>query len=146
MRNAVVGTKSQVSTEELRQLLQTRNSAVYYFRYVDRVEGFCTQLTSDKLSPEGQAFDQKTEIRWKQFGDIYDVLWLAIEPETLPEGFEAIEGKWCCDDQDLQTKVYPETETRLPRGVPSVPQKIDIKQRYFRDRTTSTIHFTALTI
>lgn len=145
MRKAVVGTKSQVSNEELRQLLQTRDSAVYFFRHVDRVDGFCTQLTSDELSPEGQAFDQKTEIRWKQLGDTYDVLWLGIEPETLPEGFEAIAGDWCCDAQDLQAKVYPKTETRLPRGVKE-PKNIDIKQRYFRDRTTSTIHFTALTI
>lgn len=145
MRTACVGTKSQVSATELQALIQQLSKAIYFGRTVDKVSGFCTNFDPEKLTPTGQVFNQTAEIRWQQKGDSYDILWLGIEPAQLPPGFTAMEGDWCCDLQDLQAKVYPPTETKLPRRLRNLPDEIDIKQRYFRDRQTSTIHFTALT-
>ena len=140
---------SNFSQEQLEKLLNTRSTWYYFLRWVHSVSGIVDDLAkieSDPLrqfpSPEGQAFDAKVEVRWKKRGDGYDVLWLGTE--TFPDEFDLkeVEGDWESEVRNAQ--LYPETETRLPKGVKTAKQ--DIQQRYFRDTRTSTIHFIALTV
>ena len=115
------------------------NSCYYFLRYPHTVSGIQAGKPQE-LAPEGQIFDPKTELRWRKTGEKYQVLLLTTEAKTL-DGFTPIPRQWVYDDHDAV--VYPTTATRLPKPV-KVPQKINLKQRYFRDSETSTIHFIAL--
>lgn len=141
MTKGFVSQKSDIAIVELLQLLKSRSDTYYFLRYVDKVSGFITQdKLPDTLSPEGQMFDKKLELRWKKRGAKYDVLWLGIEEPT--NNFKVIAGSWQYEDRDAL--VYPETETRLPKGIKS--GSVNVGQRYFRDACTDTIHFIALRI
>jgi alkylation response protein AidB-like acyl-CoA dehydrogenase len=141
MTKGFVSQKSDIAIVELLQLLKSRSDTYYFLRYVDKVSGFITQdKLPDTLSLEGQMFDHKVEIRWKKRGDKYDVLWLGIEEP--PKDFKSIAGSWQYNNR--KALVYPETETRLPKGIKY--RSDNVGQRYFRDACTNTIHFIALRI
>ena len=145
MTKGFVSQKSDISIGELLRLLKSRSDAQYFLRYVDKVSGFIAQdklKLLDTLSPEGQMFDQNVELRWKQRGDKYDVLWLGIEEPT--NDFKDIAGNWQYENR--KALVYPKTETRLPKGIKSGSVNVNVGQRYFRDTCTDTIHFIALRV
>jgi hypothetical protein len=143
MSTGFVGHRVGVTGEELDELLKQGNDTYYFLKYVDRVSGFCTQLPEKSpLSPQGQMFDRAVELRWKQRGKAYDLLWLGTKEP--PAEFEPIEGDWTYCDR--QAKVYSKDETRLPRTIAELPKNLVIQQRYFLDKETATVHFVALTV
>lgn len=142
MNDAFVGYRSAVSLEELKHYLCVDETSYYYLQYVDRVEGFSCQLPEHSLSPDGRMFNAKQELRWTRTRKGYDLLWLGTQPPL--EGFQSLAGDW--DYCDRPAKVYPKTETRLPKGVPASTQSLKIVQRYFCDRNTAIVHFVALTV
>lgn len=138
--SAFVGTCMVASAEALRSLLQQHQTekSCFFLRWPHQVGGFCHTLPPDFPSPEGQLFDSKKELRWKQQGQGYSVLLLS-ETEKLDD-FETVEADW--ETCDRSAKIYPPTETRLPYGI--ADNGINIEQRYFRDKKTAMVHFVAL--
>lgn len=138
MNQAYVQTCSGVSLAELKAQLE-QDSFHYFLRWPHTVSGIVADLPANFPSPEGQAFNQSTELRWQQRGDRYDLLWLSSE---LPaDGFEKLPGDWIYEDHGAM--LYSSTETRLPKVIRS-PRNISLGQRYFRDRRTAIIHFVSL--
>lgn len=142
MKDAFVAYQSGVSLEKLKQQLQVDETVYYYLQYVDRVEGFSCQPPERPLSPEGRMFNASQELRWTQNREGYDLLWLGTQ--SPPGEFQTMAGDW--EYCDRPAKVYPSSETRLPKGSAAIPKHLDIAQRYFRDRDTAIVHFVALTV
>lgn len=117
------------------------HSFYYFLRSPHQVSGIIQQLPKEFPTPEGQAFNHEIELRWKRKGDRYDLLWLGTK--KAPSDFAPITGDWVYEDRDAL--LYPNTETKLPKEV-KYPQALDIGQRYFCDRRTGIIHFTALMV
>ena len=140
--NPFVGVRQVSSAGELRQLLDNPSESSYYFlRWHHKVSGILTQL-ADFPSPEGQMFNSKIELRWKQEGAGYEVLLLStVEPDPAL-GFEAVGSSWEIIDRHAQ--LYKSTETRFPQGF--AHQNVKVAQRYFMDAQTATVHFVALTV
>jgi len=153
--SAFVG--SQVMTKEalvdlVRDPAIASKPTYYFLRWPHKVSGIQMNRPDDVLSPEGQLFNTGLELRWKQGGTNYEVLLLSnVEPDAK-FGFTALEGKWeCCD---RAAYFYDSDETKFPKGFlyqdekgqMLAPKSIRIKQRYFRDKQTSKIHFVALTV
>ena len=145
--------KQLVADDELSTLItQVSNSQSYYFlRYSHAVSGICRKLPNQRGEIEGQLFNSICEIRWKKYKSGYEVLILSQQKFNLEE-FEKLTGNWIiCDKNAYWHK--PE-ETRFPKGFTFKgennqfikPEDISIKQRYFKDSTTATIHFVALTV
>jgi hypothetical protein len=145
--------KQLVARDELDTLItQTSNSQSYYFlRYSHAVSGICKKLPDDRGEIEGQVFNSIFEIRWKKYKSGYEVIILSQQEFNL-EGFKELTGHWEICDRDAYWH-NPE-ETRFPKGFtfkdenhqPINPKDISIKQRYFKDSATATIHFVALTV
>jgi hypothetical protein len=145
--------RSLVSSEELNTLItEISNSQSYYFlRYSHAVSGICQKLPSERGETEGQVFNFLCEMRWKKHKCAYEVLVLSKQEFQL-EGFEKLAGNW--EICDINAFWYNPEETRFPKGFifkdendkPLNPRKIKIKQRYFQDADTATIHFIALTV
>ncbi|MEH1945147.1 MAG: hypothetical protein V7L01_33700 [Nostoc sp.] len=145
--------KQLVASDELSTLItQVSNSQSYYFlRYSHAVTGICRKLPHERGEIEGQLFNPICEIRWKKYKSGYEVLILSQQEFNL-EGFENLNGNWEICDRDAYWH-NPE-ETRFPKGFTFKdenhqainPKDISIKQRYFKDSTTATIHFVALTV
>lgn len=138
MNQAYVQTWSGVSLIELKAQLE-KDSFYYFLRWPHTVSGILVDLPSDFPSPEGQAFNENTELRWQQRGDRYNLLWLSSRPPA--GGFETLPGVWIYEDRGA--KLYGPKETRLPKVIKS-PSNISLGQRYFRDRRTAIIHFVSL--
>ncbi|MDF5738333.1 MULTISPECIES: hypothetical protein [unclassified Nostoc] len=145
--------KQLVADDELDTLItQVSNSQSYYFlRYSHAVSGICKELPDKKGQVEGQLFNSICETRWKKYKLGYEVLILSQQEFNL-EGFEKLTGNWEICHRDAYW--YNPEETRFPKGFTfkdknnqSIkPKEISIKQRYFKDSTTATIHFVALTV
>jgi hypothetical protein len=144
VKKAFVGTKDNLSASELKTLLEHHkgNQNYYYFlRWSNRVSGIVTSL-EDFPSPEGQMFNADLEIRWKQKGEKYDVLLLSKEDSDYAD-FDSFAQTW--QSEDRSASFYPKTETRFPKGF-IYSEKLNIGQRYFKDKSTGIVHFVALTI
>ncbi|GAA6623441.1 hypothetical protein [Scytonema sp. NUACC26] len=152
---------------ELLEELSTSPS-YYFLRWTHRVGGFWQRRSADFSSleedirerlqnnhinnftpkqpeafpsPEGQLFNSVLEVRWKQQKECYQVLILSSQ-STKPDGFRDLQRDWEIIEQNAL--VHPPNKTRFPKGFNS--DKVDIAQRYFRDRQTATVHFVALTV
>jgi hypothetical protein len=115
----------------------------YFLRWTHKVSKDWELAPTETDFPmiEGQMFNQKCELRWKQkCKDSYEVLLLSIAGEDYD--FTKVGEDWQTQDRDAH--LYSSTETRFPKGFPS--KKLDIAQRYFIDKKTATVHFVALTI
>ncbi|WP_193196855.1 hypothetical protein [Nostoc sp. MG11] len=115
----------------------------YFLRWTHKVSNDWELKPTENNFPmiEGQMFNQKCELRWKQKRkDSYEVLLLSIVGED--SDFTKVGEDWQTQDRDAH--LYSSTETRFPKGFPS--KKLDIAQRYFIDKKTATVHFVALTI
>jgi hypothetical protein len=127
----------------------------YFLRYSHGVSGICQKLPADRGEIEGQVFNSLCEIRWKKYKTSYEVLILSQQELNL-EDFEELTGNWKICDRDAFWH-NPE-ETRFPKGFifkdenhqlikhEEITKKIPIKQRYFQNADTATIHFIALTV
>ncbi|MEH1910174.1 MAG: hypothetical protein V7L05_32060 [Nostoc sp.] len=142
-----------VALDQLDTLItQVSNSQSYYFlRYSHAVSGICSELPSERGEIEGQVFNAICEMRWKKQKSGYEVLILSQQKFNLEE-FEVLTCNWIICDRDAYW--YDPKEARFPKGFTfkgennqSIkPEDVSIKQRYFKDSNTATIHFVALTV
>ncbi|MDV3347877.1 hypothetical protein QGP82_04165 [Leptothoe sp. LEGE 181152] len=104
-----------------------------------------TELPEEFPSPEGQVFNANMELRWKSQRAGYTVLLLSDTADTA-DGFTAISGDW--EAVDRSAHHHESKETQYPKGFDfgRGVEPEHIKQRYFCDRRTATVHFVALTI
>ncbi len=154
------------SADELIQLLEELSiePSYYFLRWVHSVSGiwkrrcdefellqedlsnYITEKNIDAKfpSPEGQLFNSKLELRWKQKGSAYEVLLLsqAGNPSDYP-GFDLVGNEW--ETQEHQAYFHEIAETRFPKKF-NYPDNINIAQRYFMNLETKTVHFVALTV
>lgn len=145
--------KQLASPDELGKFItQVSNSQSYYFlRYSHAVSGICRDLPSDRGEIEGQVFNSICEMRWKKYKSGYDVLILSKQEFNL-EGFEKFTGNWAICDRNAYW--HDLKETKFPKGFTFKgqnnefikPEDIKIKQIYFKNSDTATIHFIALTV
>lgn len=127
-------------------------SSYYFLRWCDRVSGIQMALPDSFPSPEGQLFNATLELRWKQLGSNYEILILSQTEPNLEFDFSALEGDWEWSDRNAY--FYDNDETKFPKGFLYQdaagqwlnPKDIPVKQRYFQDARTSTVHFVALTV
>lgn len=148
--SAFVGVKQVPSAEELTQLLEKLPEPSYYFlRWPHEVSGIVKTL-SKFPSPEGQMFNSQFELRWKQQGSGYELLFLGKVQPDAAQGFQEI-GSDRKPREPVQWKIidrlaylYRSDETRFPQNF--LYEDIKIGQRYFIDAKTSTTHFVALTV
>lgn len=154
LRSGYVYHKQLIASDELNTLItQISNSQSYYFlRYAHAVSGICRKLPDERGEIEGQLFNSLCEIRWKKYKLGYEVLILSQQEFKKLQEFKELTGNWKICDRDAYWH-NPE-ETRFPKGFTfqdennqSInPKDISIKQRYFKDSDTATIHFVALTV
>ncbi|MFN6559469.1 MAG: hypothetical protein RMY28_006630 [Nostoc sp. ChiSLP01] len=143
---AFVGVKQELlSVAELLNLIQkfVIEPSYYFLRWTHKVsQDWRLEPTKDDFPMlEGQMFNQNCELRWKyKREDSYEVLLLSAVGEY--SDFISVGKDW--ETQDRNAHLHSPTETRFPKGFPA--QELDIAQRYFIDKQTSTIHFVALTI
>jgi hypothetical protein len=145
MKPFVGVSKKPLSVPQLRELITklATESSYYFLRWTHKVSGIVEQQPSETDFPmtEGQMFNQKCELRWKQKRkDSYEVLLLSVVGE-YPD-FARVGTDWQTQERDAH--LYNPTETRFPKGFSSI--NLDIAQRYFMDTKTATVHFIALTI
>jgi len=91
--------------------------------------------------PEGQAFDENRELRWKRKGSGYEVLLLSNTGGDTE--LSAIGQEW--ETKALAAKAFSKTETRFPRKI-EIPGDLDLGQRYFIDAETASVQFIALRV
>jgi hypothetical protein len=154
---AFVGFRN-ATEKQLRELVShpaiALSPSYYFLRWFHEVSGIRMQLPDDFHSPEGQLFNAELELRWKQHGKRYEVLLLGRSIPNPDLGFSPLQGDWeweCCD---RNAYFYDNDETKFPQGFlyqnaagqMLKPKEIPVKQRYFRNSQTSTIHFVALTV
>ncbi|NCJ07622.1 hypothetical protein GS597_14110 [Synechococcales cyanobacterium C] len=140
--SAFVGTQTVADAAALTAQLepfQTEGSWLF-LKWPHQVSGFCQALPPEFPSPEGQLLTPQLELRWKPQGQGYSLLLLSIAG-AVPE-FEPVGQTWLT--QDHSAFLYPETETRFPRGLRY--QALKLGQRYFLDAQTATVHFAALSV
>ncbi|MEA5565771.1 hypothetical protein [Anabaena sp. UHCC 0399] len=121
--------------------LSPKNSN-FFLRWSHQVSGIIDKSPTANEFPmlEGQMFNYDYELRWKQkHKNTYEVLMLSILGEY--SGFELLGENWLTKDHDAH--LYLPTETRFPKGFS--PTDVDVKQRYFIDEKTASVHFVALT-
>ncbi|MCP2727921.1 hypothetical protein [Limnofasciculus baicalensis] len=137
--------KAYLSVSQLIELIEksANESSYYFWRLSHKVSGFQKQppLETDFPMIEGQMFDRKSELRWKyKRQGVYDVLLLTIAGEH--EDFTLVGDAWQTQERDAH--LYSQTETRFPKEFYTAD--LDVKQRYFIDSKTATVHFVALTV
>jgi hypothetical protein len=115
----------------------------YFLRYSHKVSGICSELPKDGREIEGQMFNAICELRWKKYKTGYEVLILSKQEVKL-DGFEQLTGNWKICDRNAYW--HDLNETKFPKGFIFQDTKPDIKQRYFQDSDTATVHFVALTV
>jgi hypothetical protein len=147
---AFVGYKEHpLSDSELLDLinkLATENT-YYFLRWTHGVSGIhkIKEKLINKKFPvlEGQIFNHEFELRWKhKRNNTYEVLLLSIN--GVNSEFQPLGKEWQIEER--KAYFHPSTETRFPKGFDITPTNLKIKQRYFQDKTTATVHFVALTI
>lgn len=144
--SAFVGTMDNKSEQDLIRIIERLTSETdppcYFLRWPHKVSGFQTQQPTGFPGPEGQMFDHRQELRWRQQGAAeYSILLLSLDPPSIEE-FQPLEGQW--KTQERKAHVYPPGETRFPRQIHHA--NVNIAQRYFVDDSTATVHFVALTL
>ena len=144
--NAFVSTIDHTSEQDLVRIIKDLTSETdppcYFLRWPHKVSGFQTQQPTGFPGPEGQMFDHRQELRWKQQGSAnYSILLLSLD-QPLIKRFNPLEGRWKA--QDRKAHVYPTEVTRFPRQIHH--GNVNIAQRYFVDDSTATVHFVALTL
>jgi hypothetical protein len=157
MSQAFVGIRSVMSGDELKQALGSlpAQSRCYFLRWVHRVSGFVDAIPADFPSPEGEMLTPQFEVRWKQTKQGYELL--LLHDGAVPDlawGFEAVGKDWITS-APLPTHLHPkgnrqeseanQQDTRFPKPF-IYPDDLTIKQRYFQNQDTGTIHFVALTL
>lgn len=138
-----VGQKIVNSAAELQNLLESLSTENRYFcfRWPHKISNFESQISENFPSPAGQMIDSQREIRWKQKGhQEFDILLLSTSESD--NRFAPIGDRWYVETRDVFS--YQSEETRFPKEIDRTPPKL--KQNYFRDSQTSTIHFVALTV
>jgi hypothetical protein len=151
MNQPFVGIKAVESPEELRSLIQKIASGQPYYsflRWAHCVSGIIPDLPKDFPSPEGQVFGKSFELRWKQLSQGYEaqgyeVLLLHCERAVSDLGLTPVADCWTVS-QPLGAYLFDVDETRFPKGL-HYPKGLQLRQRYFQDSQTDTIHFVALT-
>jgi hypothetical protein len=142
---AFVGYKEHpLSDAELVNLINSlaTENTYYFLRWTNEVSGIKEQMIDKFPMLEGQMFNHEFELRWKhKKNNHYDVLLLSINGANSE--FKPLEKKWQIEERNAYC--YNSTETRFPKEFRK-PEKLDIKQRYFQDKTTATVHFVALTL
>ncbi|WP_373542341.1 hypothetical protein [Chamaesiphon sp.] len=146
MSQALVGTKTLDSIEELRDLLaQFDPKRCYFGRWAHKVSGLVKSLDLVLPSPEGQMFCIECELRWKQNSrQGYEVLLLHCDRSVIKLGFEPVGNGWLVS-APFPAHQYDSDETRFPQGFHAA-EKMNLQQRYFRDAATDTVHFVAITL
>ncbi|MBF2016954.1 MAG: hypothetical protein IGS23_17505 [Rivularia sp. T60_A2020_040] len=115
----------------------------YFLRYYHKVSGICAELPEERGEIEGQMFNGICELRWKKYQAGYEALILSKNQVEIA-GFDALSGEWkICDRNAFWHDI---NETKFPKGFIFPEQQPEIKQRYFQDSTTATVHFVALTV
>ncbi|HBE20358.1 MAG TPA: hypothetical protein DEG17_15700 [Cyanobacteria bacterium UBA11149] len=137
--------KEFLSVSQLLELIAklATESSYYFWRLTHKVSGIKQQppLETDFPMLEGQMFNAEYELRWKyKSNGRYDVLFLSIRGEN--SDFAIVGDTW--QTQDRNAHLYSPTETRFPKSFNTV--NLDLKQRYFIDSKTATVHFVALTV
>jgi hypothetical protein len=148
MSETLVGTKTVDSTQELRSLLADLaiGDCCYFARWVHKVSGMVTAIDDVLPSPEGQMFGSNFEVRWKQISqERYEVLLLHCEKSVIVWQFTPVGNGWHVPETPLGSHFYDAEETRFPQSF-KLAKKIKLRQRYFQDAMTATVHFVALTI
>lgn len=123
--------------------LKTENT-YYFLRWTHRVSGIINEKVTDDQFPmlEGQMFNDEFELRWRyKKNTTYEVL-LLTTGENHHE-FQELGKNWQVEERNAH--FYQKTETRFPKDF-DYPKHLNIKQRYFQDKTTATVHFVALTL
>nr|RNJ64966.1 MAG: hypothetical protein EDM05_33670 [Leptolyngbya sp. IPPAS B-1204] len=156
MKNGFVGVREKLSLEALQTLVGDQRIAIapsyYFLRWSHRVSGIQMQLPEEFPSLEGQLFNAELELRWKYRNSGYEVLLLSKSLPSSELGFSSVPGEW--EWCDRHAHFYDADETKFPKGFTYQdangqlvsPKAIPVKQRYFRDSQTATIHFVALTV
>ena len=67
---------------------------------------------------------------------------LILSTQASEPDFKLVGKDW--ESQKRDAHIYPPTETRFPQRI--TDSDVDIAQRYFLDKHTSTVHFVALTV
>jgi hypothetical protein len=152
MSEALVGTKTVDSIQELRSLLANlaTGDCCYFARWAHKVSGMVTAiddvLPEPNGSPEGQMFGSNFEVRWKKTSQQrYEVLLLHCEKSVTEWQFTPVGNGWHVPKTPLGSYFYDADETRFPQGF-ELAKKMKLRQRYFQDVMTATVHFVALTI
>ena len=153
--SAYVGSR-QATADQLKELVEhsaiALPSSYYCLRWFHKVSGILMKLPNEFPSPEGQLFNTELELRWKQRGALYEVLLLSKAEPDAKLAFSPLRGEWEWCDRNAY--FYDSDETKFPKGFlyqdtegqSLKPKEIPVKQRYFRDARTTTIHFVALTV
>jgi hypothetical protein len=156
MSSAFVGTRSVISSDDLKQVLETlpARSRCYFLRWVHKVSGFEYEIPADFPSPEGEMLTPEFEVRWKQTPQGYDLLLLAHHGSTPDQTFQALGSSWIASDPlklhlapkgTLQSSEKDRQDTRFPNPF-IYPDELELQQRYFQNQQTGTVHFVALTL
>lgn len=152
MNQAFVGKRSIGSSNELKKLLETlpAPSRCYFLRWVHKISGLVEQIPND-LSPEGEMFTPDFELRWKQTRQGYEVLLLHSSEPDPNWKFKSVGKDWITSEP-LDTHLHPNglqdadrQDTRYPKQF-VYPNHLRLKQRYFQNQQTGTVHFVSLTL
>jgi hypothetical protein len=142
---AFVGYKEQPLSEQdlLKLIKESKTENTYFFlRWTHKVSGITKNIPDKFPMLEGQMFNSDFELRWKyKSKNSYDVLLLSVNGAN--SDFQPLGKDW--QTEERKAYFYPDTETRFPKGF-DYPNNLNIRQRYFLDKQTSTVHFVALTI
>ena len=148
MSNQYVGVASVANIAAVTKLVNDciGSNGYLFLRWPHKVHcSSVSELPEEGLNcPEGQAFNQDKELRWKRKGSAYELLLLSeSEEEKSPviAQFSAIGSSW--ETKALDAKSYPATETRFPKKI-TIPEGLDLGQRYFIDAETACVQFIAL--
>ena len=133
-----VGVQTVETLEALETLVREYQADSYWFlKWPHKVSGFIDQPPKD-LSSEGQLIHADYEIRWKPKHHLFSVL--LLDSKGSKDKFKALEGEW--KTREVPGMVY---EPPIPKFAKLKRSPIQVRQRYFIDARTETIHFVALT-
>jgi hypothetical protein len=152
-----VYSKPNVSQDDLKMLLEklATQPSYYFLRSAHAVSGICRKLPEEFPTFEGQMFNADCELRWKKQKSGYDVLVLSrveVDIEDMqPVLTHDQTSHW--EISDFNAYFYKD-ETKFPNGFTYKglddeniePETIHVGQRYFKDKNTAIVHFTALTV
>ncbi len=152
-----VYSKQFVSQDDLKVLLEklATKPSYYFLRSAHAVSGIRMTLPTEFPTLEGQMFNADCELRWKKQRSSYDVLVLSRVEVDIQNIQPVLTHDQTSDWEICDFNAYfYNNETKFPnafifKGLEDEdigPETIDIGQRYFKDKNTATVHFTALTV